>query len=307
MTRFLLAPLALLLAIPTLQAQDDLRRVVLINGDVYVGVVEDETSDPVTIRTTDGIERRFAQAEIDFIAPLIRGRFFRTDPVKTRLFLAPTARTLGGGEFRGDLTYIFPSVTAGLSDRVDLVASGLLGGGSGGGSSVFFSPLVGLKGQVYATESAQVALGLSAQVALGGGDSGFSALPYGVVTLGDETRAVSFGLGGAIGGFSSEVEVAEAIVYGLGVETQINNGVKLFVEALGTIGIGSETEECFQDTFGGRTCFTTDEPLGNGLLVLPGVRFFGDRFAFDVIGFIATDFDTLVGFAPVGARASYSF
>ncbi|MEM0964046.1 MAG: hypothetical protein AAGK21_16075 [Bacteroidota bacterium] len=285
MIRFLLAPLALLLAIPTLQAQDDLRRVVLINGDVYVGVVEDETADPVTIRTTDGIERRFAQAEIDFIAPLIRGRFFRTDPVKTRFFLAPTARTLGAGEFRGDLTYFYPSVTAGLSDRVDLLGSGFVTFSNGN----FATPLIGVKGQVYASESAQVALGASTVILLAD-DPAFGAIPYAVATFGDETRAFSIGAGGLIGGAAGELEFAEGLVYGLGAETQINNGVKLFVEALGTIGLSDSSAD-----------------VGEGLLVLPGVRFFGDRFAFDLIGFIATDFENVYGFAPVGARASYGF
>ncbi|MGB3545226.1 hypothetical protein, partial [Rubrivirga sp.] len=235
--------------------------------------------------TTDGVERRFARSAVEFVGPLIRGRFFRTDPVKTRFFLAPTARTLGGGEFRGDLTYIFPSLTAGLSDRVDLTASGLIGVSSGLEDDVFFTPLVGLKGQVYRSDGVQVALGLSGQAQIGAGSS-LSAVPYAVATFGDETRAISIGLGGSIGTFDGEVEVGNGLVYGIGAETQLNNGVKLFVEALGTVGSADVSE---------------------GLLVLPGVRFFGDRFAFDVIGFLATDFKQVYGFAPVGFRASYGF
>ncbi|MDX1420780.1 MAG: hypothetical protein R3181_12490 [Rubricoccaceae bacterium] len=266
-------------------AQDnaDLRRVVLVNGDVYVGTVADEAADPLVIVTTDGIERRFRRDQVALVAPLIRGRFYRTDPVGTRFFLAPTARTLGGGEFRGDLTYLYPSITAGLSDRVDLLASGFVTFGDG----AFVTPLVGVKGLVYDRPTAKVALGTSALFVVGDEvDGGFVALPYGVVTLGDETKAVSFGLGGALGGGfgSGDVEIADGVVFGLGVETQVNNGVKLFVEALGGFSEGDD-----------------------GLLVLPGVRFFGNRFAFDVIGFIATDFETIRGFAPVGARASYAF
>ena len=303
MPRLLLGALVALLlsAAAVAQSNEDLRRVVLINGDVYVGVVADEDADPVVVTTTDGVERRFPRSQVDFVAPLINGRFFRTDPVKTRFFFAPTARTLGGGEFRGDLTYIFPSITAGVSDRVDFLATGVAGFGDGD----FFTPLLGVKGQVYARDGLQVALGTSLQLTVGD-DFNASAIPYGVVTIGDETSAVSFGLGGAIGAFGDEVDVANGVVYGVGAERQINNGVKLFVEALGTIGIGGTTETCFDDEFG-RRCFENSDRIDEGLLILPGVRFFGNRFAFDVIGFVATDFDSIVGFAPIGARASYGF
>ncbi|WP_420455088.1 hypothetical protein [Rubrivirga sp.] len=285
MSRLALACLLALVALASAaQAQsDDRRRIVLTNGDIYVGVVVDGDSDPIVIRTTDGVERRFARADVAEIAPLINGRFFRTDPVKTRLFLSPTARTLGGGEFRGDLTYFYPSITAGLGDRVDLLASGFVTVGD----NAFVTPLVGLKAQVYATESTTLALGTSALFAFGDGtDGAFVAAPYAVATFGDETRAVTVGAGGFFGGSLSslDVEVSNAVVVGLGAETQLNNGVKLFVENLVGFGEGD-----------------------SGLLVLPGVRFFGDRFAFDVIGFLATDFENVVGFAPIGARASYGF
>ena len=282
---FALAALLAVALTASAQAQDrsDLRRVVLTNGDVYVGTVADETADPLVIVTADGIERQFRRSQVAFVAPLIRGRFFRTDPIKTRLFFAPTARTLGAGEFRGDLTYLYPSITAGLSDRVDFVGSGFVTVGDG----AFATPLLGVKGTVYEGERAQVALGTSALFAFGDGvEGGFIAVPYGVVTLGDETRAVSFGVGGALGGAigTGDIEVADGVVVGFGAEAQLNNGVKLFVESLAGFSEGD-----------------------SGLLVLPGVRFFGDRFAFDVIGFLATDFESVVGFAPVGFRASYGF
>ncbi len=266
------------------QDTEEIRRVILIDGTVYVGVVEDATADPVVITTRDGVRREFSQNRVSEILPLINGKFFRTDPVKTRFFLAPTARTLGGGEFRGDLTYFFPSITAGVSDRLDFTASGLIGAvSSGGGDEFFFSPLVGLKGQVVSTETTQISLGVSAQTQIGAGGS-FSAIPYVVGTFGDETQAVTVGLGGAIGSFDGEVSVGDGVVFGLGVERQINNGVKLFAESLTLVSGGD-----------------------SGTLILPGVRFFGNNFAFDVIGFVATDYSNVAGFAPVGFRASYGF
>ncbi|NNF59360.1 MAG: hypothetical protein HKN04_14085 [Rhodothermaceae bacterium] len=280
--RFALLAFVLLAALPvSAQEASQTRRVVLTNGDIYVGTVVDENADPLVIVTTDGLERQFARDRVALVAPLIRGRFFRTDPVKTRLFFAPTARTLGGGEFRGDLTP-YPSVTVGLGDRVDLLATGFVAFGDG----AFVTPLVGVKGLIYEGGSTQIALGTSAIFGFGSGDDGFLAVPYGVATFGDETRAVSIGLGGALGGSigTGDVEIANGVVFGLGAETQINNGVKLFVESLVGIGEGD-----------------------SGLLVLPGVRFFGNRFAFDLIGFVATDFESVIGFAPIAARLSYNF
>ena len=154
-------------------------------------------SDPIVVRSSDGIERRFARDQVADILPLINGRFYRTDPVRTRFFIAPTARTLGGGEFRGDLTYFYPSVTAGLSDRVDLLASGFVTIGEG----AVATPLIGLKGQLLSTETAQIAGGVSALFAFGDGtDGAFVGVPYVVGTFGDETQAVTVGVGGFFGG-----------------------------------------------------------------------------------------------------------
>ena len=282
-SRSLLPALVALLLAPAAWAQsnDDLRRVVLVNGDVYVGTVADEDADPIVVRTRDGLERSFPRSQVDQVLPLIRGRFFRADPVRTRFTIAPTARTLGGGEARADL---YPSVTVGLSDRVDGLATGFLSFGTG----AVLSPLLGVKAQVYATETAQVALGTSALFAFGDLDDdsviGALAVPYVVATLGDETRAVTFGVGGAIGSLDGEIELSNGVVLGAGAEVQVNNGVKLFVEALGTVGEGED-----------------------GVLVIPGVRLFGDRFSLDIIGFIATDGEDLIGFAPIPARLSYRF
>ncbi len=277
---------ALLVSLPLASsalAQDDsLRRVVLVDGAVYVGTVADESADPLVIVTRDGVRREFSRDRVALVGPLLRGRFFRTDPVGTRLFFAPTARTLGGGAFRGDLTVLYPSVTAGLTDGLDLLATGFVGFGE----DAFVAPLIGLKGLVYSSPSTKVALGTSALVAVGDGGDGFVAVPYGVVTLGDETRAVSFGVGGAFGGSlsSADVEIANSAVFGLGGELQLSNGVKLLAESFFGLGEGD-----------------------SGLLVLPGVRFFGDRFAFDLLGFVATDFESVAGFAPIAFRISYAF
>lgn len=292
---------------PTAGAQTDaeVRRVVLLNGDVYVGVVEDETADPVVIVTRDGVRREFRQDQVEMIAPLIRGRFFRTDPVGTGLVIGPTARTQGGGAVRVGLTAIVPTVNVGVSDRVDLTGAGGFSFGSEGGG---FLPLLGIKGSVVQRDGLTVALGASGAAVLGSeyedyqcdefgctvtsrDNDSFLAIPYGVVTVGDETRAATFGVAGFVGGVEGEgFSVADGVALWAGGELQLNNGVKLIGEAITAVGEGD-----------------------SGVLLLPGVRLFGSSFAFDIVGFITIgDYDggdglELYGFAPIPLRLSYTF
>ncbi len=286
------------------QSNAEVRRVVLVNGDVYVGVVEDEAADPIVLVTRDGIRREFRRDQVDVIAPLIRGRFFRTDPVGTGLVVAPTARTQGAGAVRVGVTGFVPTVNVGVSDRVDLTGAGVVSFGSEGGG---FIPLVGLKAAVVDREGMSVALGVSAAALLGSSyesyecgefdctvtersDDGFLAVPYGVVTMGDETRAFTAGVAGFIGGVDNEVNLADGVAVWIGGETQLNNGVKLIGEALTAVGSGD-----------------------SGVVLLPGVRLFGDSFAFDIVGFITIGDYTgddgldLYGFAPIPLRLSYTF
>ena len=166
---------------------------------------------------------------------------------------------------------------------MDLLASGFLTVGN----EFALTPLIGIKGQIFRSEQVQVAIGASALFTTGDGEA-FGAIPYVVATVGSETGSVSFGAAGAVGGaFGSGLDVAEGIVYALGGDKQINNGVKLFVESY--VGVGLDG--------GGEV----------GAVIIPGVRFFGNSFAFDVVGFIATDFDNVYGFAPIPARLSYTF
>lgn len=110
-------------------------------------------------------------------------------------------------------------------------------------------------------------------------------MPYGVATFGDVTKSVSVGVGGLLGNIDGEVEVADGVVLGLGGEYQINNGVKLIGEALTLVSGEGDT----------------------GVLLLPGVRLFGERFAFDIFGFLAVGEGEAVGFAPLPSRVSYTF
>lgn len=310
MPRFATLLALLLLAAPFARAQEGppLRRVVLIDGSVYVGTVADEAADPLVVVTTDGVSRTFAQAQVEAVTPLIRGRFFRTDPVRTRLFVSPTARTVGDGRVRLSVLGA-PNVAVGLSDRVDVSATGYFA--LGDGAAVL--PLLGMKGTVVQAEGVSVALGASVIVPIGANVSGaFAAFPYAVASFGDETRSVNIGVTGAFGGDGDgEFAVGQGAALSIGAETQLNNGVKLVVDGIVPVG-------------------GADEAFGEGTrvrgLILPGVRLFGNRFAFDVFGAIAVytkiDYDyspfsgiprevgrttKFFAFAPIGASVAYTF
>ena len=266
MRRF--APLALVLFLATTaalaqtpgDASGGLRRIVLTDGIVLVGTIADESADPLVILSPDGLERRVPRARIVEITDLIAGRFRRLDPTRSRLILTPTARTIGAGNARLSLlSYIVPNVAYGLTDRIDLSATGFLT--FAGGSGVL--PVLGFKGTVVDTPGFQAAIGASAVVPFGDDVSGFTATPYGVVTVGSEVRSVTVAVGGAFGGDldSGGIEFADGVVVSAGGEAQMSNSVKLLAEAIVPIS-GSET----------------------AFVILPGIRFFGDRFSIDVYG-----------------------
>lgn len=260
MSRFLLLAVVLLAAALPARAQSGaLRRVVLTDGSVFVGTIADEAADPLVVITTDGVTRTFDRARVAEITDLIAGRFRRLDPTRTRLLLAPTARTMGGGEARLSLlSYIVPNVTYGVTDRIDISATGFLSFGDGAG----VLPLLGAKATVIEQDGVQAAIGASTLIPIAGGVDGFVVVPYGVVTVGSDVRSLTVAVGGAIAGsFDGPVESADGVVVSVGGEIQVSNSVKLLAESYVPIG-------------GGAAAFA----------VLPGVRFFGDRFSIDVYG-----------------------
>lgn len=267
------------------QPTDDVRRVVLTDGTVLVGTVDDETADPVVVRTRDGVEQRVPRARVAEITSLIGGRFTRLDPTRTRALVSPTGRTLGGGRTRiGTLLYVIPNATVGLTDRVDLSGTALI---SFGGDAGAFLPVLGAKVGLVDTGSLAVAVGTQVAIPVSGGDAAIAVTPYVAATLGSETRSVTLGATGFAGGDLGEgdFQTADGVVLQGSGEVQVSNRLKL----LGEILVPAFADE------------GTD-----GALVLPGVRLFGDRFSVDVFGFVALGDGGAFGFAPI-ANFSYTF
>ena len=283
MRSFLLL-LVLAIAATAAAAQDATRRVVLTDGSVVVGVVDDEAADPVVVRTRSGVEQRIPRDRVARIEGLASGRFARVDPTRTRLFFSPTGRTLGRrGQTRlGLLSVVIPNVTYAVTPSVDVGGAGVFFFGSDGGGVL----VPGVKAQVVRAPGVDLALGASLAVPLGAGlDGGVAVTPYLAATVGDATRAATVGVTGLIGGSyeTGDVEVADGVLVSLGGEVQVSNSVKLLAETVVPIGAGDA-----------------------GVVIIPGVRFFGDRFSADVFGFVTLGGGDPFGFAPLGSF-TYNF
>lgn len=267
------------------QPADARLRVVLTDGTVLVGTVQDADADPVVVVTDAGIEQRVPAAQVRAIEPLVRGRFTRTDPNGSRQFFVPTARTLGRGTARlGTSLYILPGVAYGVTDWLDLSAATLVGAGDG------FAGFVNLnaKAALLRTPGGGLAIGASALAPFGSGvdDAVFGGTLYAVGTFGDVTRSATAGVVGFYGvnldtgdAFTS---FGEGVLLALGGELQVNNWLKVMAEGYVPIAEGAE-----------------------GGALLPGVRFFGDRFSVDLYGVVAIG-DGGGAFAPL-ANFSYTF
>ncbi|MDX1529962.1 MAG: hypothetical protein R3362_00410 [Rhodothermales bacterium] len=285
--RLLLLALLLVLAAPSVLAQDgEARRVVLTDGTVLVGAVPDATADPLVVVQADGTEIRVPHARVREITPLYAGRFARLDPNRTRLFIVPTARTLGRGNGRlSTFVYLLPNVAYGVTDRIDVSGSALVGVDDDGGGALLNG---NVKVQPFRTAGAAGALGATATVPVGSdGTDGLGGFLYGVATFGSETRAVTTGLVGLYGlDFDSGAgEVADLFAVLGAFETQLTDRTKFITENY--LGIVAEEGEV-------------------GGLFTAGFRFFGDRFAVDLYGVLGVADGEVVGFAPI-ANFAYNF
>lgn len=268
MTRLLLPLVALLLTSAAVHAQspDGVRRIVLLNGDVYVGTIADETADPVVVVTASGVEQRIPRAQIAEISPLLSGRFTRYDPARTRLFVSPTARSLGSGAKRFSAYYIFPSLAFGVSDRVDLSLGSTIPLVSSDGAFVALNGNV--KATVFQDGGVAAAVGASATVPLASGASvpGAVGTVYALATFGSPARAVTVGVyGGYVLSFQDgdESDFANGTALLVGFESQISDRFKFVSENYAVLAFG-------------------EDDTGVLLGTLTGIRFFGDQLAADV-------------------------
>ena len=253
----------------SLPGPDELQVLVLVSGSQLIGRIVEiggEIGGEVGAGTI-----RFVSEEMDLTIAVVdirqiravpadsvkSGVYWFPNPNRTRLFFAPTARTLPqGGGYLSDHLLFFPGFAYGITDRITI----------GGGMSLF--PGISLDEQLaFATPKFGWSLGESFDVAVGAllvafpGDLGTEDSPDGagilfsVATWGspDSSATVGFGHGYAGG------EPADRPMVMVGGERRVSRRISLVTENWVFPGL-------------------------EGPLVSLGVRFMGERMSVDLAG-----------------------
>ena len=201
----------------------ELYELVLKDGSRVFGTIESETDAEVVVRTPAGAvitARRADVASLQLASGRIEsGEFLHSDRHRTRLFFAPTARSLKRGEVSfGVFQFIAPFVQVGVTDRIS-VGGGtpLLFGFEDWERPFWFTPKV----QVVNTPNVQGAVGLLHVFDVSGDGAGIA---YGVGTIGNSDNAFTGGAGLTYAGDSRGW-----VVMG-GAEGRISRGMKLMTE-----------------------------------------------------------------------------
>ena len=171
-----------------------LYELVLKDGSRVFGTIERQTDEEVVLRTRAGALVTAKRQEIASLRTVEgrveNGEFMRSDPHRTRLFFAPTGRSLRRGEVSfGVFEFLAPFVQVGVTDRFSI----------GGGTPLLFGideserPFwVTPKFQVFDTPDAQAAVGL---LHLFNTDGDGAGIAYGVSTFGNSDNAGTIGAG----------------------------------------------------------------------------------------------------------------
>ena len=262
MTRLLLVLAALAVAVPA-SAQTETappQRVVLTDGTVLVGQVVADSAAVVVV-TEGGIEQRVARDRVAEVTDLLDGRFTRYDPARTRLFFSPTARSLGTGARRFSAYYLFPSLAVGVSDRIDLSVGATVPLVSSDGAALVLNG--NAKATLIQSDGLSAAVGGSALVPIASGEGvpGVGGTVYGLVTVGGEAGAVTFGAYGFYATDFASTAFGDGTAVLVGLERQVSDRFKLISENYLAVAFGE----------GGAVAGGT----------LSGVRFFSDQLAAD--------------------------
>ena len=240
-------PAAIAIVVP---AEGITQQLELKDGTRAIGRVESIDGDRFTFRTTSGVAMAVDRAVVQALGPvtgrLINGEFWPADPNPTRLFFAPTGRSLKRGEaYFGVYEILLPFVQYGITDRISI----------GGGTPIFFGTSdvpfwVTPKVQVFRGKSTEVSLGVLHFFNVGDLNLGIA---YGVVTQGGADSALTIGLGYAY--VRDEDDGGAAPVVMFGGEHRVSRRLKLVTEN-----------------------YVFDE----GGLLSGGVRFLGERLSVDL-------------------------
>ena len=218
------APPTIVIVVPV---EGETQQLELKDGTRAIGRVESVNGDRFTFRTVSGVAMEVERAMVQAIGPLtgrlVRGEFWPSDPNPTRLFFAPTGRSLKRGEaYFGVYEIVLPFVQYGITDRISI------GGGTPlilGRSNLPF--WVTPKIQVYKAKSTEVSLGVLHFFNVGDYNLGIA---YGVVTTGSVDSALSIGAGYAYERSGEEGDDGGSPLLMVGAEHRVSRRIKLVTE-----------------------------------------------------------------------------
>jgi hypothetical protein len=209
---------------PAQAGEVELYELVLTDGSRLFGTIERQDDQQVVFRTQSGATITALRPDIVSLR-LVKGRleqgeFVRADLHRSRLFFAPTGRSLEKGQVSvGVFQFIAPFVQVGVTDSFSI----------GGGTPLIFGiedfdrPFwVTPKLRVFNSERAQAAVGVLHVFDTSEGDS--AGIAYGVGTFGTSDNAVTVGAGLAYSGDSRGGIVM------VGGERRVHRSLKLITE-----------------------------------------------------------------------------
>ena len=262
----LVPPAAVHAQAPPQDGPVELYELVLRDGSRIFGTIQSESDDQIVLRTTAGATVTASRGDIVSLrlvkGRMERGEFLRPDLHRTRLFFAPTARSLDQGEVSfGVFQFVAPFVQVGVTDRISM----------GGGTPLLFGidewdrPFwITPKVQLVKTPGAQAAAGLLHVFDTDGDRAGIA---YGVGTFGNDDNALTTGAGVAYAGDD------RGWIVMVGGEGRLTNNIKVMTENYVWKG-------------------------GTGI-VSGGVRFFGERLSADLALAIPVGVDDFIAFPVV--------
>lgn len=250
-----------------LEQQVTLYELVLRDGSRMYGTIDREDPEEVVFKTQAGAVVTAQRSEIATLTKvtgtILGGEFMPPDPNATRLFFAPTGRSLSRGQtYLGVYEFIMPFVQVGVTDRFSI----------GGGTPLFFGLDEGER-PFWITPKLQVLHTASTDVAVGvlhafnaGGDGG--GVAYAVTTSGSARGSFTIG-----GGVAYGTDGGRAGLVMVGGERQVRRNLKVMSE-----------NYVWKN--------------GNGV-ASAGVRFFGQRLSADLALGIPIGADEFIAFPIV--------
>lgn len=275
------APLLLLLVLPLaapvagaaqtpaqIAVSDTLREIRLADGSVLYGRILAVEGDAITIQTEAGATLQVQRAQIRSAAPVrgqVRnGEVWPVDPHGTRLFFAPTGRSLQQGEgYFGVYELFFPFLSYGVTDALTVAGGTPIVPGAIGEFAY-----LGPKLQVVNTPGMQLSLGVFAGIF----DGGTAGIGYGVGTWGSPDLALTAGAGFGFFTDGDGGDVSDRPLVMVGGEARAGRRIKVVTENYFVFG---ESEAALSG----------------------GVRFFGERLSADagLVTLIGAGCDGCVG------------